>query len=155
MGAKVSVINKKGLFEPIGDIEVQSGRTKGIVIGEELIPSIIDELPILFVLASLSQGRTVIKQVGELKVKETDRIRSMKINLEEMGAKIELRNDDVIINGVKKLNGATLQSFGDHRTCMATAIAALTAEGQSTIDDVGCVSKSFPGFFKTLEALEC
>lgn len=155
MGADVKVIGKKGLFEPVGDIEIGSGKTKGIVIGEESIPGIIDELPILFVLASLSPGRTVIKGAGELKVKETDRIRSMKINLENMGSRVELKGDDVIIHGVKKLKGhAALQSFGDHRTCMAMTIAALTAEGPSGIDDVGCVSKSFPEFFKVLGALK-
>lgn len=153
MGAKIKIYNKRNSFEPFGDIEIESGGTKGIVIDEKVIPSVIDELPILFVLAARSEGRTVIKGAEELRVKETDRITSMRENLEKMGAKIRLEGNDIIIDGVKKLKGSSLKSFDDHRTCMAMTIAALTAEGSSSIDDVGCVSKSFPQFFRTLEKL--
>lgn len=154
MGAKINITNRRDFFEPIGDIEVEYGKTRGIVIGEGVIPSIIDELPIIFVLAALSEGRTVIKGAGELKVKETDRILSMKENLEAMGARVTVLKDEIIIEGVKALSGASLKSYDDHRTCMAMAIAALTAEGESRIDDVECVSKSFPGFFEVLEGLK-
>ena len=153
MGAKIKVRNKKNLFEPVGDIEVESSPTSGIVIGENMIPALIDELPVICVLASLSKGKTVIRGAGELKVKETDRIGSMAENLKAMGAHIEVLDNDIIIEGVMGLRGAKLKSFGDHRTCMAMAIAALAAKGDSSIDDTGCVSKSFPGFFKTLETI--
>ena len=153
MGAKVKVIKKKNSFEPFADLEITSGPTKAVVIKENEIPAIIDELPILFVLAALSEGRTVIKGVGELKVKETDRVRSMTENLKSMGAKIELKGDDVMIDGVRSLSGASLKSFGDHRTCMAMAVAALAAKSESEIDDIECVNKSFPGFFRTLERM--
>ncbi|MFA6141770.1 MAG: 3-phosphoshikimate 1-carboxyvinyltransferase [Candidatus Omnitrophota bacterium] len=154
MGAKVKIINKRDVFEPIGDIEVNSSGTKGMVIEENDIPGIIDELPIIFVLAALSKGKTVIRGAEELRVKETDRITSMKMNLEKMGARIEVRKNEIVIDGVSALKASkTLRSYGDHRTCMAMTIAALTAEGESEIDDIECVNKSFPEFFKYLERL--
>jgi 3-phosphoshikimate 1-carboxyvinyltransferase len=154
MGARVKIANKKDLFEPVGDIEVESGKIRGISIDETVIPGIIDELPMIFVLASLSKGRTVIKGAEELKVKETDRIKSMKENLEAMGAKIRIEKSGIIIDGVAELKGADLKSYGDHRTCMAMTIAALAAKGPSRIDDVECVTKSFPGFFEVMEGLK-
>jgi len=153
MGAKLKVTNRRDLFEPLGDIEIDSGETKGIVIDEGMIPGVIDELPIIFVLASLSSGRTVIKAAEELKIKETDRIKSMEENLKAMGAKIETKEGCIIIDGVRELKGVRLKSFGDHRTCMAMTIAALTSERPSSIDDTECVNKSFPEFFKVLESL--
>jgi len=155
MGAHIKILNKAGLFEPAGDIEVETGQTKGIVIDESEIPGIIDELPIIFVLAALSKGRTVIRGAEELRVKETDRINSMKTNLEKMGANIKITKDEIVVEGDKELKGSkSLRSFGDHRTCMATAIAALAAKGESEIDDIECVNKSFPEFFKYLEKLK-
>lgn len=155
MGANIKISNKRDLFEPVGDIEVEASRTKGIVIEESAIPGIIDELPIIFVLAALSKGKTVIKGAGELRVKETDRIKSMKENLVKMGAKIEVNRDEVIIDGVDELKGSSnMRSFGDHRTCMAMTIASLAAKGRSEIGDVECVSKSFPEFFEVLEKLK-
>ena len=152
-GAKVKVTNRADTFEPYGDIEVQPGVMKGIVIKESAIPGIIDELPIIFVLAALAEGATVIRGAGELRVKETDRINSMKENLEAMGASVKVGRDEITIEGVRQLKGAKLRSFGDHRTCMAMTIAALTAKGSSAIDDVRCINKSFPEFFKLLEKL--
>lgn len=153
MGASVKIVNRKNSFEPCADIIVRSGRTRGITIERESIPSVIDELPVIFVLAALSKGRTTIKGSGELKVKETDRIHSMIENLTAMGARIRPDGEDVVIEGIDSLRGAALKSFGDHRTCMAMAIAALTARGESAIDDIACVSKSFPGFFRALQSL--
>ncbi len=154
MGANVKVAERKYLFEPVGDIEVESGAIHGVVIEENEIPAIIDELPVIFVLASLAKGKTVIKGAGELRVKETDRIRSMKENLERMGAAFSVTDDRITIDGVNSLKGADIKSYGDHRTCMAMAIAALTAKDTSEIDDTACVAKSFPGFFKLIEELK-
>ncbi len=151
MGAHFKILNVKDAFEPYGDIVVESGPTRGITIERAMIPRIIDELPIIFVLSSLSQGRTVIHGAEELRVKETDRIRSMKENLERMGAKIDLEGDSLVIEGAKALKGASLKSFDDHRTCMALAIAALASKGESSMDDIECVNKSFPEFFEVLE----
>jgi 3-phosphoshikimate 1-carboxyvinyltransferase len=154
MGAHISIDNRKELFEPVADITVEYAKTKGITIDESMIPSIIDELPVIFVLAALSEGRTVIKGVKELTVKETNRIESMKHNLSKMGAHIKTSGSNVIIEGVKELKGASLKSFGDHRTCMSMAIASLAAKDESVIDDVECVSKSLPGFFDILDDLK-
>lgn len=154
MGARVKVLNKVDAFEPYGDIKAESGPLKGIVIDSAQIPGIIDELPIIFVLASLAKGRTVIKGAGELRFKETDRIISMKESLENMGGSVIVEKDEIVIDGVSQLDGAGLKSFGDHRTCMAMTIASLTAKGESSIDDVECVNKSFPGFFEILEGLK-
>jgi 3-phosphoshikimate 1-carboxyvinyltransferase len=151
MGARIKVRNKKNLFEPVADIEAESGPTGGTIIGEDMIPALIDELPVICVIASLSRGKTVIRGAGELRVKETDRIGSMTENLRAMGADIEVRNNDIVIEGVSQLRGAELKSFGDHRTCMAITVAAMAAKGESSVDDTACVSKSFPGFFETLK----
>jgi len=154
MGARVKILNKKNGFEPVGDISAEYGKTKGLVIEKDDIPGIIDELPIIFVLASLSEGQTIIKGAEELRVKETDRIESMKENLVKMGGRIYVNDDEIIIQGVKRLSGASLESFGDHRTCMAMTVAALAAEDESVMDEIECVNKSFPGFFRTLERLK-
>ena len=151
MGADVRIVNRKrqGL-EPAADIVVKYSRTRGITIAKDMVPSIIDELPVIFVLASLSKGVTIIEGAGELRVKETDRIASMRNGLKAMGADFKVEGDNVVITGVKSLKGAMLKSFGDHRTCMALAVAALTAEGDSEIEGAESVSKSFPSFFETL-----
>ena len=115
-----------------------------------MVPSIIDELPIIFVLASLSKGVTIIEGVQELRVKETDRITSMQNGLNAMGVDFRVEGDSVVIEGRKSLKGTLLKSFGDHRTCMALAVAALTAEGDSEIEGAQSVSKSFPSFFDNL-----
>lgn len=154
MGARVKLLNKSDAYEPSSDIIVEYSKTRGTIIEEEMIPSVIDELPIIFVLACLSEGRTVIKGAGELRVKETDRINSMKDNLQKMGARLTLKGGDIVIDGVEVLSGASLESFGDHRTCMSMAVAALAAKGSSSMDDIACVGKSFPEFFKVLDGLK-
>ena len=153
MGGNIKVVKRSEQFEPVADIEIESAKTKGVVIDESIVPNIIDELPIIFVLASLSDGRSVIRGAGELKVKETDRIRSMTENLVRMGAKIHHEKGAIIIDGVAQLDGADLKSYGDHRTCMSMAVAALTAKSESIIDDAACVSKSFPQFFTILDKM--
>ena len=95
----------------------------------------------------------VFEGVGELRVKETDRIESMSKNLKNMGSDIKTIGDNIIIEGKEELKGAELSSFGDHRTAMAMAIAALMASGESVINDTACVATSFPGFFKTLKTI--
>jgi 3-phosphoshikimate 1-carboxyvinyltransferase len=153
MGAKFRVIDKVEAFEPSGDIEVEHAQTRGTVIEPREIPLMIDELPVIFVTAALSKGRTVIKGAGELRVKETDRIASMKENIAAMGGRVSVSGDEIVIDGVDRLKGARLRSFGDHRTAMSMAVAAAASDGPSVIEDPGCVSKSFPAFFRTLEGL--
>lgn len=161
MKAKIKVtLFKKDIaqgFEPIGNIVVSSSKLKSATIASSEIPSLIDELPILMVAACFAQGKTIIQGAGELRVKETDRINSMVKNLKRMGADISVSKagsqESIIIKGKGRLFGANLKSFGDHRTAMSMIVASLAAEGKSRIDDVTCISKSFPGFLATLQAL--
>jgi len=162
MQAKIKIEVYKGAagqsFEPRGKLTIRSSKLKGVQILSREIPSIIDELPILMVAACFAQGSTRIKGVGELRVKETDRIRSMIFNLRKMGAVIRASKaggrEDIIIQGQGRLHGARLKSFSDHRTAMSMVVAALASEGQSRLDDISCVSKSFPGFLKMLQSLK-
>lgn len=158
MGADIRIINRKNqYFEPMADVIVKSSKLNCIVINEGEIPSLIDELPILMVAASLAKGKSVFRGIQELRVKETDRINSMVNNLLRMGVKIKTRlkakKEIVEIYGTKNLKGAQLKSFGDHRTAMSMVIAALLADSPSRIDDIKCISKSFPDFFKTLNQI--
>ncbi|MFA5725900.1 MAG: 3-phosphoshikimate 1-carboxyvinyltransferase [Candidatus Omnitrophota bacterium] len=158
--------------EPAGDILVKSSCLRGIKIGSKEVPSLIDELPVLMVAACYAKGESVFSGVGELRVKETDRIKSMLVNLIQMGANIRInksgrpasrppagragtgRQENIIIKGVETLYGARVSSFGDHRTAMSMVIAGLAACGKTRIDDLSCINKSFPEFLKTLNSLK-
>jgi 3-phosphoshikimate 1-carboxyvinyltransferase len=160
MGADIKVQSSKFKVqscEPMGDILVRSSSLRGTVIRKEEIPSLIDEIPILMVAACFACGRTIFEGAGELRVKETDRIRSMSENLKKMGANISLSKvnavERIIIKGVKHLEGTKVRSFGDHRTAMSMVAAGLAAEGETTIDDISCINKSFPGFISALKKL--
>lgn len=141
--------------EPVGDIIVRYSNLKGVIIKAEEVPSLIDELPILMAAACFAKGRTVFEGVKELRVKETDRVRSMVTNLTKLGADIKVVKasgvEKIVINGVEKLRGAKIKSFGDHRTAMSMVIAGLSSQGSTKIDDVDCISKSFPNFLNILE----
>ncbi len=156
---KVKVLKgrESGSFEPVGDLTVTSSKLKGTSVAPYEIPSLVDELPIIMVAACFAQGGTVIKGAGELRVKETDRINSMVRNLKSMGADIGVkksgRQESIVIKGGGCLHGASLKSFGDHRTAMSMVVAALAAKGSSRLDDINCVSKSFPGFLAILKSL--
>ena len=139
--------------EAKGELKAKYSHLKGITIKPEQVPSLIDELPILMVAATQSEGTTIIQGAGELRVKETDRINAMVTNLSRMGADIESLNDDIIIRGPSRLNGSTVDSFNDHRTAMSMVIAGLVADGHTTIKDIDCINISFPGFFETLSQL--
>ncbi|MFQ5722436.1 MAG: 3-phosphoshikimate 1-carboxyvinyltransferase, partial [Candidatus Aminicenantales bacterium] len=154
MGADIEILNlKKVCEEEVGDIEVRGGSLKGTLVQGEAIPRLIDEIPILAVVACFAKGETVIRQARELRVKETDRIRAINIELTKMGAQIEEEEDGMIIKGVGKLEGAQCDSHGDHRIAMALAIAGLCARGKTEISDSGCIATSFPGFEETLEKI--
>jgi 3-phosphoshikimate 1-carboxyvinyltransferase len=140
-----------GLDEPSGDICAQGGgRLKAITVGAQDIPRLIDEIPIIAVMALHAEGTSVIQGAQELRVKETDRLRALATNLSALGARIEERHDGLIIEGPQQLHEGTVDSFGDHRTAMAMAIAGLAADGPVTIRDTGCVTTSFPGFFDVI-----
>jgi 3-phosphoshikimate 1-carboxyvinyltransferase len=139
--------------EAVADIRAKRSALQGTTVYGELIPRTIDEIPILAVVATQARGKTVIRDAAELRVKESDRLAALHSELSKMGARIEETQDGLIIEGPTPLRGATVQSHGDHRLAMSLAIAALAAQGPTTIEDVACVDTSFPGFWKMLEAL--
>ncbi len=161
MGAdiKIEIIRAQSLknFEPLGNLIVKSSKLKGVNVSKGEIPFVIDELPILMVAACFAKGRTTIHGANELRVKETDRINSMVSNLKSMQAQIQVHKisgqENIVIQGQGWLCGAKLKSCGDHRTAMSMIVAALAARGESELDDVNCINKSFPGFLDTLGGL--
>jgi 3-phosphoshikimate 1-carboxyvinyltransferase len=153
MGAHVSEIVESEEAEAMGTIEMKGERLRGTEIKGAEIPNVIDEIPILAVAAALAVGRTVISDAGELRVKETDRLAAVATNLRAMGAHVAETEDGLTIDGGFPLQGARLESFGDHRIAMAFAIAGLFAEGETVIADTDCVNTSYPGFYATLDGL--
>jgi 3-phosphoshikimate 1-carboxyvinyltransferase len=154
MGASIQIKNKRFFGnEPVADLNIKYSRLRGINVRGRIIPNIIDEIPVLTVAAALASGRTVISEARELRVKETDRIRSMASQLGKMGAVIKEKEDGLIIEGIKELKGAKVNSFGDHRTAMSLAIAGMLADGSTTINDTSCINTSFPGFLSLLNKL--
>ncbi len=139
--------------EPRADITVRSSKLSSTTLGGAMIPRIIDEIPILAVAATQANGVTTIKDARELRVKESDRLAALAENLNKMGAKVREKDDGLVITGPTKLKGATLDSYGDHRIAMAFSIAALIADGETTIENAECVDISFPSFYDTLEAI--
>ena len=141
----------------MGDIFVKSANLRGTIVKKEEIPALIDELPILMLAACRASGRTVFEGVSELRVKETDRINSMSGNLKKMGADIRTikknGQEQIVIKGVKELKGSRISSFADHRTAMSMVVAGLVAGGETLIDDIDCINKSFPNFFSFLKNL--
>ncbi len=152
MGMKLEISSRTGdEWEPVGDIHAAYGPLLGITVESGMIPRVIDELPILMVAATQAQGRTVIQGAGELRVKETDRIHSMITGLAAMGADIRSEGDSVVIEGPTRLHAARVDSFQDHRTAMALAVAALTAKEPSSITGSEWVDISFPDFWDKLK----
>ncbi len=151
MGGRVCLSNAyESGGEPIADMEVEASDLKAVMIEGEMIPRVIDEIPVIAVMASQAHGTTVIRDAGELRYKETDRIRAVSENLRRMGAEVEEKEDGMIVHGPQSLKGAVIDSFGDHRIAMAFAVAGLAASGVTVIRDAGCVEISFPGFFEKL-----
>lgn len=154
MGADITLLNKtiQG-SEPRADILVKSCFLHGTTIEGDIIPSLIDEIPVIAVMAACAEGTTVIRDAAELKVKETNRIATVTENLRAMGANVTPTDDGMIIEGSSALKGAHIESHLDHRLAMAFAVAALSAEGETTIRDSQCVDVSYPSFWETLESL--
>ena len=140
-------------FEPTGRITAGHGLLKGRRIVGETIPSIIDELPIMAVIATQAEGTTVIRDAFELRHKETDRIKMVVANLRKMGARIGELEDGMAIDGGTELEGAEISTFGDHRIAMAFAIAGLVANGETIIKDADCVATSHPTFWEDLDSI--
>ena len=151
MGGHVEILNKRQSGGEItADIYVKSSDLKGIEIDGAIIPTLIDEIPVIAVLACMAEGQTTISDAAELKVKESNRIDTVAENLAAMGAKVLPTADGMIINGGHPLSGATIDSHLDHRIAMAFAIASLVSEGVTTIKDAECVDISYPEFYSDL-----
>jgi 3-phosphoshikimate 1-carboxyvinyltransferase len=154
MGARISIKNRREISgEPVGDIEVFNSKLKPRKISGDIIPGLIDEIPILAVLASSIEGTTIIRDAEELRHKESDRIKAVCHNLVAMGVKVGEFPDGMAIEGVNELEGAEIDSFGDHRIAMAFAVAGISAHGQTIIKDSDVVSVSCPNYFTLLDGL--
>jgi 3-phosphoshikimate 1-carboxyvinyltransferase len=154
MGAHVrEVVQDTEHGEPRGEIRIDGTRLHGTVIAGNEIPNVIDEIPILAVAASLAQGKTLIRDAHELRVKETDRLAAIAANLTAMGVDVVEFQDGLEINGGAPLMNGRLKSFGDHRIAMAFAVAGLFADGETVIEDAECIHTSYPGFENHLNDL--
>ena len=154
MGADITLENQREVAgEPVADIRVKHSNLKACEISGDLIPRLIDEIPILAVAAVFAKGTTIIKDAAELRVKESDRLQVMAAALTKMGAKVTELPDGLEITGGGVLNGAELDSFTDHRIAMSLAIASLMAKGKTTIDRAEAASISYPTFFDSLRSI--
>lgn len=155
MGGSITFENiRQEGFEPTADLLIRSSELHGAEIGGALIPSLIDELPVIAVMAACAEGDTVITDAGELRVKESDRLSAIVRSLTLMGVCVEESADGMVIHGKKEpLKGALIQPDGDHRIAMAFSIAGLLSEGTTEISDTGCVRISYPEFYRDLDSL--
>ena len=154
MGADIEILNRRVCGgEEAADLLVRHSSLHGTDIGGDIIPALIDELPILAVLAAFAEGTTRIRDAAELRVKESDRILSVTGNLSAIGADVQPLDDGMIIKGGKNLHGAQINSCRDHRIAMSFAVAAKACTGPLCISDPECVNISFPGFFAMLDRI--
>ncbi len=154
MGANITLLNERTEGgEAIADILVRTSKLHGTTISGDIIPTLIDEIPIIAIMAAAAEGTTIIKDAAELKVKETNRIETVVDNLKAMGCDIIATDDGMIIHGGKPLHGATIHTLLDHRIAMAFSIAALIAEDTTRILDSKCVDVSYPTFYDSFENL--
>jgi 3-phosphoshikimate 1-carboxyvinyltransferase len=154
MGANIVRENERVIGgEPLADLRVQPGRLRATSIGGAQIPRLIDELPVLAVLASQAPGETVVRDATELRHKESDRVAAIVAELGRLGADIRERPDGFVVRGPTRLRGRPVDAHGDHRIAMALAVAALVADGATTLAGSEAVGISYPGFFADLSGL--
>ncbi|MDP8259286.1 MAG: 3-phosphoshikimate 1-carboxyvinyltransferase [Candidatus Aadella gelida] len=140
--------------EPYGDIQIESSELQGTIVNAEEIPSLIDEVPILMLAGCMAEGDTEIRGISELKVKESNRVKTMTDNLGRMGVDVIEEKDSIFFRGgAKRFSPAALDSFGDHRIAMTMAVAALLSGGECTIKDTKCADTSYPGFMEDLKSV--
>jgi len=152
MGGSLELLNERIVNEePVADLLVTHSELHGIEIAGDIIPRLIDEIPVIAVMASQAKGQTIIRDAEELKVKETDRIATVVSQLSKFGAKVTPTDDGMIIEGETSLTGAVIDSHGDHRIGMAMAIAGLAASGETVVENDEAIDVSFPGFAQLLE----
>jgi 3-phosphoshikimate 1-carboxyvinyltransferase len=151
MGADISLLNQREQAgEPVADIRVKHKKLRGVRIAGDVVPRAIDEIPVLAVAAAYAEGKTVIQDASELRVKESDRIATIAAELRKMGVAILERPDGMEIAGKNALEGAVCESHGDHRIAMSMAVAGLAARGETVVRDCGWIDTSFPGFERLL-----
>ena len=154
MNGNIELLNQRfSGGEPVADILVKSSNLIATTIEGDIIPTLIDEIPVLCILASLAKGTTIIKDAAELKVKESDRITAMCENLNNLGIKATPTEDGMIIEGSDHICGGKIKSYGDHRIAMSFAIASLISDSGIAIDDFECINISYPKFFETLKSV--
>jgi 3-phosphoshikimate 1-carboxyvinyltransferase len=154
MGGTIDILNERIVSgEPVADLYVKSSHLHGTEIGGADIPTLIDEIPIIAILAANADGQTIIRDASELHVKESDRIKSISENLTRMGSDIMPTSDGMIIYGGARLHSAKIKTMKDHRIAMAFSIASLALDEDNSIDDMDCVNISYPGFFETLSSI--
>ncbi len=156
MGGGIEIKNERqSCNEPVGDITVKGSKLKGVSLSAKDIPGVIDEIPLISLLASQADGKTIIEGAGELRKKETDRLHAISCGLQDMGQAVTENIDSLVINGrPHSLKGARVKSHSDHRMAMMFAIAALKAKGETEIDNTECIKTSFPGFFNILDEIK-
>jgi len=153
MGADITLQDMRTDGEPCADLLVKSSALKGTVIEGDIIPSLIDELPMIAVLAAFAEGTTIIKDAGELRVKESDRIETVTRGLQTMGADVQATGDGMIIHGGRPLHGGSVRTELDHRIAMSFAVAGTVCEGTVTLEGGECVDISYPAFYRDLYSL--
>ncbi len=154
MGGSIELLDQREVSgEPVADILVRSSRLKGIEIAGEVVTRAIDEFPVICVAAANAEGRTVVREARELRVKETDRIAAMATNLRAVGVAVTETEDGMDIDGVEQVAAGAVESFGDHRIAMSMLVAGLSAAGEIAVSDTECVATSFPTFFSILETV--
>lgn len=139
--------------EPWGSVTVEHSPLRNVEIAGPTIPTMIDELPLLAAISTITEGTTIISNARELALKESNRLQAMADGLQRMGADIQALEDGWVIRGVRQLRGATVSSYDDHRIAMALSIAALAADGETIVENADCISVSYPGFVETMNAL--
>ena len=154
MGGNIELLNERIVSgEPVADIHVTTSQLQGCEVSGDIIPTLIDELPVIAVMAAWADGTTTIKDAAELKVKESDRIATVTENLKNMGCDITPTDDGMIVKGGQPLKGTTIKTYLDHRIAMSFAIAGLVANGETTFNDESCCCISYPTFFETLNSI--
>ena len=155
MGARIKIENvREDAGEPYADLIAESSRLEATEICGDIVPRVIDELPVLALAACFARGTTVIRDAQELRVKESDRIRTTVEGLSRLGARIEERPDGMVIHGGAPLTGADCQAFGDHRIAMTMAVAGLLARGETVVTGMEAAGVSYPNFGETLAQLQ-
>ena len=153
MGADITLLNASTEGEPTADLLIRTSNLHGTTVEGEIIPTLIDEIPMIAVMAAFAEGTTIIRDAQELKVKESDRIAVVTEGLKRMGADIQPTDDGMIIHGGKPLHGAEIDSYLDHRIAMSAAIAATVCSQPVTVLGAECVQKSYPLFWEEFRRL--